>query len=156
MSLFFVRRGGHCCRGDLLGRTTFWIFFFSVACKKSLDAVACFLPGRAKDLSPPRYNKHGTLYIYRTVDISALLLRAYRDMEVIFFGEDLTTALNGVCVSDSLDFFFFISTTLYEFWLAHIYPSIVSSLAPSFSSSSLPFFSTHLICRPKFPYCLLV
>ena len=24
---FFVRRGGHCCRGDLVGRTTFWIFF---------------------------------------------------------------------------------------------------------------------------------
>jgi len=26
-SPFFVRRGGHCCRGDLVGRTTFWIFF---------------------------------------------------------------------------------------------------------------------------------
>ena len=25
-SPFFVRRGGHCCRGDLVGRTTFWIF----------------------------------------------------------------------------------------------------------------------------------
>ena len=24
----FVRRGGHCCRGDVVGRTTFWIFFF--------------------------------------------------------------------------------------------------------------------------------
>jgi len=24
---FFVRRGGHCCRGDLVGRTTFWFFF---------------------------------------------------------------------------------------------------------------------------------
>jgi len=23
---FFVRRGGHCCRGDLAGRTTFWTF----------------------------------------------------------------------------------------------------------------------------------
>jgi len=22
-----VRRGGHCCHGDLAGRTTFWIFF---------------------------------------------------------------------------------------------------------------------------------
>ena len=32
-SPFFVRRGGHCCRGDLVGRTTFWIFFFWVACK---------------------------------------------------------------------------------------------------------------------------
>jgi len=26
-SAFFVRRGDHCCRGDLVGRTTFWIFF---------------------------------------------------------------------------------------------------------------------------------
>jgi len=26
-SLFVVRRGGHCCRGDLVGRTTFWYFF---------------------------------------------------------------------------------------------------------------------------------
>jgi len=24
---FFVRGGDHCCRGDLVGRTTFWIFF---------------------------------------------------------------------------------------------------------------------------------
>ena len=31
-STFFVRRGGHCCRGDLVGRTKFWIFFW-VACK---------------------------------------------------------------------------------------------------------------------------
>jgi len=27
-SQFFARRGGHCCRGDLVGRTTFRIFFF--------------------------------------------------------------------------------------------------------------------------------
>jgi len=27
MSPFFVRRGGHCCRGDLVGRTKFWFFF---------------------------------------------------------------------------------------------------------------------------------
>ena len=26
-SPFFVWRGGHCCRGDLVGRTNFWIFF---------------------------------------------------------------------------------------------------------------------------------
>jgi hypothetical protein len=26
-SPFFVRNGGHCCRGDLVGRTTFWFFF---------------------------------------------------------------------------------------------------------------------------------
>ena len=25
-SPFFVRRGGHCCRGDLVGRTNFWVF----------------------------------------------------------------------------------------------------------------------------------
>ena len=31
-SPFFVRRAGHCCRGDLVGRTTLWIFFW-VACK---------------------------------------------------------------------------------------------------------------------------
>ena len=28
-STFFVRRRGHCCRGDLVGRTNFWIFFLS-------------------------------------------------------------------------------------------------------------------------------
>jgi len=28
-SPFFVRCGGHWCRGDLVGRTTFWIFFLS-------------------------------------------------------------------------------------------------------------------------------
>jgi hypothetical protein len=39
-------------------------------------------------------------------------------------------------------FFFFSSTTLYEFWLAQLFFSIVSSLAPSVSSSSLPSFST--------------
>ena len=27
-SPFFVRRGDHCCRGGLVGRTTFWYFFF--------------------------------------------------------------------------------------------------------------------------------
>ena len=26
-SPFFLRRGGHCCRGDLVGRTNFWIVF---------------------------------------------------------------------------------------------------------------------------------
>ena len=32
-SPFFVRRGGHCCLGDLVGWKTFWFFFFWVACK---------------------------------------------------------------------------------------------------------------------------
>jgi hypothetical protein len=40
-------------------------------------------------------------------------------------------------------FFFFSSTTLYEFWLAQLFLSIVSSLASSVSSSSLPTFSGH-------------
>ena len=25
--VIFIWRGGHCCRGDLVGQTTFWIFF---------------------------------------------------------------------------------------------------------------------------------
>ena len=51
-SPFFVWCGGHCCCGDLVGRTNFWFLFFWVTCK-SLVAVACFLPCRAKDLSSP-------------------------------------------------------------------------------------------------------
>ena len=31
-SQFFFLHGGQCCRGDMVGRTTFWIFFW-VACK---------------------------------------------------------------------------------------------------------------------------
>ena len=72
-SPFFVRRGGHCCRRNLVGQTTFWIFLSGLQkleqrAKKcielrgecvewipSLVAVAYFLPCRAKDLSaPPR------------------------------------------------------------------------------------------------------
>jgi hypothetical protein len=77
---FFVRRKGHCCRGDLFGRTTFWIFFW-VACKSysnrlrsvvsfvgeyveqipSFFAVACYIPGRAKDVKAhPRTVKTST------------------------------------------------------------------------------------------------
>ena len=41
-SPFFVRRGGHCCRGDLVGRTTFWNFFFlSVLQKLEQRAKKC-------------------------------------------------------------------------------------------------------------------
>jgi hypothetical protein len=47
----------------------------------------------------------------------------------------------------SVYFFFFSSTTLYEFWLAQLFSSIVSSLAPSVSSSSLPSFSGHFSRR---------
>jgi len=28
-SPFFVRRGGHCCRGDLVGWPSFWLLFLS-------------------------------------------------------------------------------------------------------------------------------
>jgi hypothetical protein len=31
---FFVWRGGHCCRGDLVGRTTFCFFFFPSGVQK--------------------------------------------------------------------------------------------------------------------------
>jgi hypothetical protein len=44
-------------------------------------------------------------------------------------------------------FFFFSSTTLYEFWLAQLFLSIVFSLVPSVSSSSLPSFSGHFSRR---------
>jgi hypothetical protein len=44
-------------------------------------------------------------------------------------------------------FFFFSSTTLYEFWFAQLFFSIVSYLAPSVSSSSLPSFSGHFSLR---------
>jgi len=37
-------------------------------------------------------------------------------------------------------FFFFSSTILYEFWLAQLFLSIVSSPAPSVSNFSLPYF----------------
>jgi len=36
----FVRRGGHCCRGDLVGRTTFW-FFLSGLQKLKQRAKKC-------------------------------------------------------------------------------------------------------------------
>jgi hypothetical protein len=44
-------------------------------------------------------------------------------------------------------FFFLSSTTLYKFWLGQLFLSIVSSLAPSVFSSSLPFFSGHFSRR---------
>ena len=76
-SPLFIRRGGHCCHEDLVGRTTFWIFLNGLQkleqrvkkCSElreeyvekiqSLVTVASFLPGRAKDLSaPPHTSKH--------------------------------------------------------------------------------------------------
>jgi len=42
MSSFFVRLGGHWCCGDLVGRTTFWIFFWS-ACKGYLTGLRSVL-----------------------------------------------------------------------------------------------------------------
>ena len=73
-SPYFVRSRCHCCCGDLVGRIIFWAFFLSGLQKleqpakkrielrgeygekiPSLVAVACFLPGLAKDLpAPPR------------------------------------------------------------------------------------------------------
>ena len=41
-SPFFVRREGHCCRGDLVGRTTFWIFLW-VACKSYSNGLSSVL-----------------------------------------------------------------------------------------------------------------
>jgi len=40
-SPFFVRRGGHCCRGDLIGRTKFWFFFCSGLHKLEQRAKKC-------------------------------------------------------------------------------------------------------------------
>jgi len=40
MSPFFFRRGGHCCRGNLVGRTTFW-FFLSGLQKLEQGAKKC-------------------------------------------------------------------------------------------------------------------
>ena len=40
-SPFFFRRGGHCCRGDLVGRTNFWIFFLSGLKKLEQRAKKC-------------------------------------------------------------------------------------------------------------------
>jgi hypothetical protein len=72
-SPLFIQHSGHCCRGDLVGQTTFWNFFKWLAkleqlAKKFIElrgeyvqwilrlvTVACFLPGQAKDLTaPPR------------------------------------------------------------------------------------------------------
>jgi len=40
-SPFFFLRGGHCCRGDLIGRTTFWISFLSGLEKLEQRAKKC-------------------------------------------------------------------------------------------------------------------
>jgi len=44
-SQFFVRRGGHCCRGDLVGRTTIRIFFWvdCKSCSNGLLSVLSFM-----------------------------------------------------------------------------------------------------------------
>jgi len=39
-SPFFVRRGGHCYRGDLFGRTTFWPLFFCFSGLQKLEQRA--------------------------------------------------------------------------------------------------------------------
>jgi hypothetical protein len=56
----------------------------------------------------------------------------------------------GIYFENQLEYtntFFFSSSTLYEFWLAQLFLSIVSSLASSVSSSSLPSFSGHFSRR---------
>jgi len=40
-SPFFFRRGCHCCRGDLVERTTFWFFFLSGLQKLEKRAKKC-------------------------------------------------------------------------------------------------------------------
>ena len=50
-------------------------------------------------------------------------------------------------------FFFFSSTSLYDFWLAQLFSSIASSFALSVSTSSLPSFSDHFSRR--FPILIL-
>ena len=42
MSQFFIWSGRRCCRGDLVGRTTFWIFFW-VACKSYSNGLRSVL-----------------------------------------------------------------------------------------------------------------
>ena len=78
-SPFFVRHGDHCCRGELIGRTAFCFFFSGLQkleqqAKKFIEhrgeyveyipiliAVACFLPGRAKNLPATSRNPIGQL-----------------------------------------------------------------------------------------------
>ena len=43
-SSFFVRRGSHCCRGDLVGSTTFWIFLSCLQkLKKRAKSILSFV-----------------------------------------------------------------------------------------------------------------
>ena len=44
-SPFFVQRGGHCCRGDLGGRTTFWIFLNGLQTLEQRDKKCIELRG---------------------------------------------------------------------------------------------------------------
>ena len=48
-SPFFILRGGYCCRGDLVGQTTFWIFFFLSGLRK--------LEQRAKKCINPEFGR---------------------------------------------------------------------------------------------------
>ena len=65
-SPFFVRHGCHCCREDLLDRQ-YYEFFFELLVKVSFVAVACFFPGRAKDLSAPRYLYSNCLFTIKNL-----------------------------------------------------------------------------------------
>ena len=62
-SPFFVRRGCHCCRGDLVGRTTFWIIF------EWLAEVRVWTPYLVSFLVGVRTYQHpGKNFIVRTVE----------------------------------------------------------------------------------------
>ena len=52
-SPFFIQCGGHCCCGDLVGRTTFRFFFFFSGLQKLEFGHCSLFPGRAKDLQHP-------------------------------------------------------------------------------------------------------
>ena len=113
---FFIRRGGHCCRGDLLDGQHSDFFFewhkLEQRAKKCIElrgeyvekipnfvAVACFLPGRAKDLSAPhrisvsciiRYLV--TLYSFNNTHFCSRLVQ--NKMNLVFCDNFLNFALN--------------------------------------------------------------
>ena len=51
-SPFFVRRGGHCCRGDLVGWTAFWIFLSGLQKLEQLARKCIDLRGEYVEKNP--------------------------------------------------------------------------------------------------------
>ena len=90
-SPFFLRHRGHSCRGDLIGWTNFWFFLSGLQkleqrAKKCIELrggicwtnVACFLPGRAKDLSAPlvefwEYSKYKNPLVFVILSVAGNL-----------------------------------------------------------------------------------